>query len=166
MAEVTVRALSEDEWPTYKKLRLESLQSDPDAFVARATEEEGYDDERWRSRIRRSRRLVATRESADIGVASIGEARSEESAEEGVAELFGMWVRPEARGTGVAWALVSAAADHARQMGHQHLQLWVWSDNGRAIGFYSSFGFRPTDERRPMTNHPEVEEVAMALPLT
>jgi ribosomal protein S18 acetylase RimI-like enzyme len=41
----------------------------------------------------------------------------------------------------------------------------VSTDNGRAIGFYSSYGFRPADERRPMTTDETVEEVAMTLPL-
>ncbi len=161
-----MRVLEEQDWPTYKRLRLASLESDPDAFVAKLAEEQEYDEERWRSRIRRSRRLVASRGEDDLGVVSIGTARDEDSAGEGVAELFGMWVSPDARGSGVAWALVSAGVEQARKDNYRHLRLWVWSDNGRAIGFYSSFGFRPTDERRPMTNHPEVEEVGMAFPLT
>ena len=165
MADVTVRVLVEEDWQTYRQLRLAALERDPDSFAADLAEEEGYGEERWRDRIRRSRRLVASRGGDDVGVASMGQARDEEGIMDGVAELFGMWVSPQARGSGVAWELVTAAARQARKDEHQQLRLWVSTDNGRAIGFYSSYGFRPADERRPMTTDDTVEEVAMTFPL-
>jgi ribosomal protein S18 acetylase RimI-like enzyme len=165
MTDVTVRVLEEDEWEVYRRLRLAALEHDPESFVAALSDEQEYPEERWRDRIRRSRRLVATRDGDDIAVASVGQARDEDGIIDEVAELFGMWVVPAARGTGVAWELVTAAADRARRDGHRHLRLWVSTDNGRAIGFYSSYGFRPADERRPMTTDHNVEEVAMTLPL-
>ncbi|MDQ4085737.1 MAG: GNAT family N-acetyltransferase [Actinomycetota bacterium] len=165
MTEVTVDVLSEDDWQTYRRLRLASLESDPDAFAADQAEEQAYDEELWRARMRRSRRLLARRGEEEAGVASVGQARDDEGIAEGVAELFGMWVRRELRGTGVAWHLVTAAADQARQDGYRQLRLWVATDNGRAIGFYSSYGFRPADERRPMVTDASVEEVAMVLPV-
>ena len=73
-----------------------------------------------------------------------------------------------ARGTGVAWKLVEAGADQARKDGRSQLGYWVGTDNGRAVAFASSFGFRPTDTRRPMrvTNEADgAEEMAMVLPL-
>jgi ribosomal protein S18 acetylase RimI-like enzyme len=65
----------------------------------------------------------------------------------------------------VAWQLTEAAAEHARGRGHRAVKLWVSTDNGRAVAFFSSYGFRPGNERRPMTNDPDVTEVAMVLPL-
>jgi ribosomal protein S18 acetylase RimI-like enzyme len=165
MTEVTVHLLDEADWQTYRRLRLASLESDPDAFAAGLAEEQAYDEDLWRARMRRSRRLQARRGDDDAGVASVGQARDAEGIDEGVAELFGMWVRPDLRGTGVAWQLVTAAADQARRDGYRQLRLWVATDNGRAIGFYSSYGFRPADERRPMVTDASVEEVAMVLPL-
>lgn len=165
MTDVTVRVLAEEDWETYRQLRLAALESDPESFAAELVDERGYGEERWRDRIRRSRRLVASREDQEVGVASVGQARDEDGILDGVAELFGMWVTPPARGSGVAWELVTAAAKQARKDGHQHLRLWVSTDNGRAVGFYSSYGFRPADERRPMTTDDSVEEAAMTLPL-
>jgi ribosomal protein S18 acetylase RimI-like enzyme len=166
MTDVTVHLLDEADWQTYRRLRLASLEADPDAFAAGLTEEREYDEDLWRARMRRSRRLRARRGEDDAGVASVGQARDDEGIFEGVAELFGMWVRPEMRGTGVAWQLVTAAAEQARRDGYRQLRLWVSTDNGRAIGFYSSYGFRPADERRPMVTDASVEEVAMVLPLS
>jgi len=165
MTEVSVRVLDEDDWQIYRRMRLAALQHDPESFVATHDEEQDYPEERWRDRIRRSRRMVASRDGEEIAVASVGQARDADGIMEGIAELFGMWVSPDARGTGVAWELVTAAANQARKDGHRHLRLWVSTDNGRAIGFYSSYGFRPADERRPMTTDDTVEEVAMTLPL-
>lgn len=160
-----MRVLDEDDWQIYRRMRLAALQHDPESFVATHDEEQDYPEERWRDRIRRSRRMVASRDGEEIAVASVGQARDADGIMEGIAELFGMWVSPDARGTGVAWELVTAAANQARKDGHRHLRLWVSTDNGRAIGFYSSYGFRPADERRPMTTDDTVEEVAMTLPL-
>ena len=56
---------------------------------------------------------------------------------------------PEARGTGVSWRLVEAAAALASREGHRQLYYWVGIDNGRAIGFAKNFGFRSTGARRP-----------------
>ena len=75
---------------------------------------------------------------------------------------------PEARGSGVAWKLVEAGADQALQDGRSHLSYWVGTDNGRAVAFASSFGFRPGATRRPMRVTSEAdgaEEMAMVLPL-
>jgi ribosomal protein S18 acetylase RimI-like enzyme len=159
MTDVTVRALGGDEWRTYRQLRLAALREAPDAFASSYQEEKDYDEAFWRLRMARSTRLVADREdsaasgaAADqdvLGIVSVGQA-----SEPDVAELFGLWVMPEQRGAGVAWKLVQAAARRARDDGRRAIKLWVATDNGRAVAFFSSAGFRPADERRPMVGRP------------
>ena len=169
MSDITVRALGEDEWEQYRSVRLSALEESPEAFVASADEERAFDEDLWRTRMRRSQRLVAEQQGEPVGVASIGQAQQDgERDNEKVAELFGLWVAPTARGTGVATQLVQAGADAARQQGRSHLAYWVGADNGRAVAFASGFGFRPTDSRRPMRvkgSDDDEEEVAMVLPL-
>src|SRR5262245_45290186 len=111
MAEVTVQVLDDAEWQTYRQIRLASLKSDPEAFASSLEEEQKYDEALWRARLQRGWRLLARSDDEEAGVASVGPARDEGEPAEGVAELFGMWVRPEFRGTGIAWQLVNAAAD-------------------------------------------------------
>ncbi|WP_048552720.1 GNAT family N-acetyltransferase [Nostocoides japonicum] len=167
MADITVRALTEEDWETYRSARLEALTESPEAFVATVEDEERFPEQEWHNRMTRSVRLLAEVDGEQAGVASIGEATTEE--EPTVAELFGLWVRPASRGTGVASALVKAGADTARERGRTHLTYWVGSDNGRAVAFASGFGFRPTDSRRPMRVVSEddgEEEICMILPLT
>lgn len=165
MSEITVRALGEDDWQVYRDIRLVALQEAPEAFVATREEEEALDEQVWRERVRRSRRLIADRDGSAVGVVSLGQADEPHA---GTAELFGLWVAPEARGTGVAWKLVEAGADQALRDGRSHLSYWVGTDNGRAVAFASSFGFRPGATRRPMRVTSEAdggEEMAMVLPL-
>jgi ribosomal protein S18 acetylase RimI-like enzyme len=166
MADVVVQVLDEDDWHNYRRLRLKSLEKDPEAFASDLSDEQHYDESVWRARMRRSRRILALLDNREVGIASVGEARDEDGVMEGMAELFGMWVAPDSRGMGVAWQLVTAAAEEARREGKRQLRLWVGTDNGRAVGFYSSYGFRPADERRPMGGpDPSAEEIAMTLPL-
>lgn len=165
MSEINVRALGEEDWQVYRDVRLAALEEAPEAFVASRAQEEAFDEQRWRERIRKSRRLVAERDGSVRGVVSLGQADEPYA---GAAELFGLWVAPEARGSGVAWKLVEAGADQARRDGRSHLSYWVGTDNGRAVAFASSFGFRPGNNRRPMRVASEedgADEMAMVLPL-
>jgi ribosomal protein S18 acetylase RimI-like enzyme len=160
MSDVTVRALGAEDWEAYRQVRLAALKDSPEAFASSYDAEVEYDEDFWRLRLTRSERLLAEAGGEAVGIASLGQAE-----EDGVAELFGMWVTPSHRGKGVAWELTHAAAVHARAAGRRALKLWVSTDNGRAVAFFSSYGFRPADERRPMTTDASVEELAMVLPL-
>ncbi len=165
MSEVEVRALGEEDWHDYQTIRLAALTESPEAFVASVDEEQEYSEPAWRERMRRSTRLVAERDGEPLGVVSLGEGSGGEGR---VAEIFGLWVHPGARGTGVATRLVEAAAERARADGRSHVAYWVGTDNGRAVAFASGIGFRPTDFRRPMrvVNEADGEvEIAMILPL-
>ncbi len=165
MSEISVRVIGEEDWQVYRDIRLAALQDAPEAFVATREQEEAFDEQMWRQRVSRSRRLVAERDGSLLGVVSLGQAAEPYA---GAAELFGLWVAPEARGTGVAWKLVEAGADQAFRDGRSHLSYWVGTDNGRAVAFASSFGFRPGATRRPMRVTSEedgAEEMAMVLPL-
>ena len=160
-----MRVIGEEDWRLYRDVRLAALRDAPDAFMATEAQEKALDEPAWRERIHRSRRLVAESEGSPIGVVSIGPGDPDNPS---TGELFGLWVAPAGRGTGVAWKLVEAGAAQALADGHTHLGYWVGTDNGRAVAFASSFGFRPTGTRRPMrvTNGTDGgEEILMVLPL-
>jgi ribosomal protein S18 acetylase RimI-like enzyme len=53
-----------------------------------------------------------------------------------------VFVRAEARGTGLGRALVSAAIERARERGCRRLELDTGDDNVAAQGLYRSLGFR------------------------
>ena len=166
MTEITVRPLGEDDWQDYRSVRLAALRESPEAFAASIGEEEAYGEDLWRERMRRSARLVAEREGDAVGVVSVGTAKGGE--DDSAGELFGLWVHPGARGSGVATTLVKEGARLATERGQTHLVYWVGTENGRAVAFASGMGFRPTDYRRPMgvvSEEDGEEEIAMVLPL-
>ena len=168
MTDITVRSLGVDDWERYRSVRLTALHESPDAFVASHEDEAAEPEEFWRTRMERSTRLLAERDGEAIGIASVGPADEDDP---DVAQLFGLWVHPEARGTGVATELVRAGARAAAGAGKRQLLYWVGTDNGRAVAFASSFGFRPTDDRSPVRIHgvdeedADSEEMMMVYPL-
>ncbi|HET7397250.1 MAG TPA: GNAT family N-acetyltransferase [Intrasporangium sp.] len=165
MSDITVRALGEADWEEYRSVRLAALRESPEAFVASLEEEQAYDESAWRDRMNRSQRLLAVRQGEAVGVVSIGEGEGNTGE---VGELFGLWVAPDYRGSGVATLLVKEAASRARTSGRRHLVYWVGTENGRAVAFASGMGFLPTDYRRPMgvvSADDGDEEIAMVLPL-
>lgn len=165
MTDINVRALSEDEWEQFRSIRLAALEDSPDAFVATADAEREFEEPYWRLRMNRARRLVAEVEDTSVGVVSLGKLEGAD----GTAELFGLWVSPDWRGRSVAATLVTQGAQQALDEGYQRLAYWVGTDNGRAVAFASSFGFRPTGRRRPMRvrngDGETDEEIAMVLSL-
>lgn len=164
MSDITVRALGVDDWERYRSVRLTALKESPAAFVASHDEEAAEPEAFWRTRMERSTRLLAERDGEAVGIASVGTAEDQPDA----AELFGLWVHPGARGSGVATELVRAGAQAAADAGKRQLLYWVGTENGRAVAFASGFGFRPTAQRRPMRVVSEddgEEELAMTLPL-
>ena len=60
--------------------------------------------------MKRADRLIATHDGADVGILSMRPADEEF---EDSAEIFGLWVRPELRGKGVAVALFQEAVQEA-----------------------------------------------------
>ncbi len=164
MTDITVHPLGEDEWERFRSVRLAALEDSPDAFVATLAQEQELDEAQWRARMSRAHRLVADVAGTPVGVASLGALEGTE----GTAELFGLWVSPQWRGRGVAAALVRSGAEQAAAQGFTRVAYWVGTDNGRAVAFASSFGFRPTGRRRPMrvvSAADGEEEIAMVLPL-
>jgi GNAT superfamily N-acetyltransferase len=165
MESVTVRVLGVDQWREYRALRLAALKDSPHAFSSSLDEELTHDEQQWRACMVRAHRLQAERDGAPVGVVSVGPTADEE----GSADVFGLWVDSAARNTGVAWGLVEAACDQALKSGWGHLYYWVGTQNGRAIGFASNFGFRPTSHRRtartPCVDCGEHQEIAMVLSL-
>ena len=165
MSEISVRALGEGDWELYPSVRLRALEESPDAFVASHDTEADQSEQFWTERMKRSQRLLAEVDGEAAGIASVGAVADRDDA----AQIFGLWVDPALRGSGVATALVKAGVKAAAGQGKSHVVYWVGTDNGRAVAFASGFGFRPTSDRRPMRVVSEddgEEEIAMDLPIS
>lgn len=61
-------------------------------------------------------------------------------------EIFYLAVAPDSWGSGVADALLASVENYARDISRATLDLWVISDNERAISVYKRAGFFDTEE--------------------
>ncbi|MET1004868.1 MAG: GNAT family N-acetyltransferase [Propionibacteriaceae bacterium] len=164
MSEMTIAVLGAEDWQRYRDVRLAALKESPHAFTATYEEEADLDEDYWRERMTRSLRFLAEQDGIAYGVVSLGR----ESDDPTSGEVFGLYVTPEARNTGLSWRLVQAAADRARDEDMRQIHYWVGSENARAIAFAANFGFRPAGERRTTRISNEEfgdQEVAMVLSL-
>jgi GNAT superfamily N-acetyltransferase len=67
--------------------------------------------------------------------------------EDGLGELYAIYVLPEAWGSGAGAALMSAFKDWLADEGYTTAMLWVLADNPRARRFYEREGWRVDGER-------------------
>ncbi len=65
-------------------------------------------------------------------------------------QLVSLWVDPDARGGGVARALIRAVAGWARDRGARTVVLFVQEANARGRALYIRAGFAPTGAREPV----------------
>jgi ribosomal protein S18 acetylase RimI-like enzyme len=128
---VTVRWLDEDDWELLRELRLRSLADAPEAFTSTVERETVLTPDDWRSRTSNSAVAFTDEQPKGMAVFITDGAKG---------QLVGMWVAPEARGTGAAAALVDAVAARAGEK-RQPLWLCVYVDNPRAKRFYERYGF-------------------------
>jgi len=160
-----VRRLEAQDAADYCELRLEGLKNHPEAFSSSWEDESGKSAEWW------AERLEATTvfcgwicDSPLLGVAGFrGHAASKLRHK---AVLWGMYVRPAARGTGLAARLVQRVIEHARPL-VEEISLAVVASNIAGKRLYTAAGFEPYGiERRALKVGEEYfDEVLMALPL-
>jgi len=139
--EIKVRRIGVDDWPLWRKLRLEALEEAPYAFSSRLADWQGHGDTeaRWRGRVSDvPLNIVAEWQDTAAGMAS-GTAPNPD----GSVELISMWVAPFARGRGAGDALVNAVIEWAREQQASSVVLGVLEGNERAVAFYRRHGFIP-----------------------
>jgi RimJ/RimL family protein N-acetyltransferase len=134
-----VRRLRAGEWRALKEIRLAALQDAPDAFATRHGEASERDDARWQADAHRGSRVEGPTFVAVDGERFVGMVGGWRDGDR--ARLVQMFVRPEARGSGVADELISAVAAWAREEGFARLELGVVEGNAAAERAYARCGF-------------------------
>jgi RimJ/RimL family protein N-acetyltransferase len=147
VAEATIKPLEADDWDAFWALRLRALAEHPDAFGSELDETLAAGEQAARERFAPLQ---------DDPVNQIFGAFDQEGTLAGVAGIlgndhrkmrhrvfvWGVYVVPEARGTGVGKALMGACVDHARATpGVLQVHLTVASHNAAAIAIYERCGF-------------------------
>jgi len=122
----------------FRFLRLEGLRGDPSGFRYGEAEDALIETSTWEARLERDFVVGAERDGELVGVGGFSRFAGEKLHHKGL--IWGMYVRPHARGTGAADAIMRALIAHARSHVRQ-LQLTVMADNARARAFYERHGF-------------------------
>ncbi|MBU0927932.1 MAG: GNAT family N-acetyltransferase [Spirochaetes bacterium] len=73
------------------------------------------------------------------GWMTIGDCRDEDAKDD--FELWGIYVDPLLKRSGVGRALVGFCEDQARARGKRRIKLWVFKDNAPSRSFYEAMGF-------------------------
>jgi RimJ/RimL family protein N-acetyltransferase len=161
----TVRRLDAHDAAVYRELRLEGLKNHPEAFGSSWEDEADKSDAWWVGCLQTSTVFGGWIDNSPLlGVAAFQARTAAKLRHKG--ELWGMYVRAEARGTGLAACLVQRVIEHARSQ-VEEICLTVVASNIAGRRLYSAAGFEPYGiERRALKVGEEYfDEVLMARPL-
>jgi ribosomal protein S18 acetylase RimI-like enzyme len=122
----------------FLSFRASALVGDPDGFRFAPDDDAALGTVAWRDRLARDHVVVVETGGAWHGVAGFSRFSGAKLDHKGL--VWGMYVVPEARGTGVADHLMMALIEHATGRVRQW-QLTVMADNARAQAFYAKHGF-------------------------
>ncbi len=159
MTSVEIRRVRPAEWKLYRELRLDALRDSPDAFASTIAREEAFTRWTWMSRLASAVSVVVFLDGRPVGTATLIRDRRLASGREVVA----MWVRPDARGQGIASQLLAHLVEVARTDGASRIALWVADGNDAARRVYLAAGFEPTGERDVIRDGLGEELLARAL---
>jgi len=159
---VTVRRLVADEWQTYRAIRLAMLLESPSAFGGTHDENVGNDEQSWRQRLLDNVVLLAR-----VGPTPAGSAMYSAlgATEPGDCSLYGMWVDPRFRRSGVGRALIDSVVAQAQAAGRRRVVLHVVAGNTEAARLYENAGFAATGHTVPHPRGDQQVDVEMELVL-
>lgn len=133
-----IRPIEAGDIPSYKALRLEMLELHPEAFGGSVEETKAMSEEDLLAWLDKSMVYGAFENSALIGTAAFYTVNNLKSRHQG--RLFGVYIRPEHRGKGIAHKLMEAVLDHAKGLVKQ-IHTCVTTTNDSALRLYQKFGF-------------------------
>lgn len=136
---LTVRALTPDDAGAWRALRLDAVETYPDAFLATADEVRAMSGETIAGMLAAGMWLGVFQGGTMLGMTGLTRPASARAAHR--AEIGGFYVCPASHGGGAADALMEAIVDHVRGRGIWQLELCVAEKNPRAIRFYERHGF-------------------------
>jgi RimJ/RimL family protein N-acetyltransferase len=156
---VQVRPVRAGEGIRLRELRLRALRDAPEAFSSRPALEEAFPAETWEQRGRSV--VVAEQDGRWLGMAGT----FVDDDLPAIANVWGVWTEPAARGRGAGRALVEAAVARAAGAGQRRVELTVSDRAPAAEALYAGLGFRRTGVEVPIGKAAGVVEARMALAL-
>ncbi len=139
MTAFTVGKLGAGDVEVLRTLRLESLALHPECFSADPDIVRAMTTEQWLDGLSRGIWFGVRMDGALVGIVALTRPASRKISHTG--ELCAMYVRANARGTGVADSLLRRVVEHAANEVDQ-ITVTVNAENKRAIKLYERHGFR------------------------
>ena len=134
---IAVQELTPDDWALWRALRIEATTAEPEAFGSTLAEVAATTEAQWRARLRQPSLHLVAREGSDaVAMAAVNHEF----------ELGSVWVRPNARGSGMGHRLVDAALRWAASREAPTVRLAVRETNAAAICLYRAHGFSEVGE--------------------
>lgn len=146
MAHIRIRPARPDEWETWRDLRLRALADSPDAFGETLAEALSYDHTKWQSHVAPrvdAIRYLALRDDIPVAMCVL-------VTEPLIANIYAMWVAPEARGRRIGEVLLAEAIVTATLRGVAEVRLRISDTQAGARRLYLRYGFVPTGDRQPL----------------
>jgi ribosomal protein S18 acetylase RimI-like enzyme len=164
-ADIQVRRLAADDAPLFRDIRLEALQLAADAFASTFEAESAKPLSWFAERLGASHVFGAFRGEELVGVASLIILQSAKMAHKG--HLVGMYVRPDARRSGIGRRLVEAIIETARGR-VEVIQLSAVAGNEAARRLYAGLGFEEygLEKKALKLGNVYFDEILMAKDLT
>lgn len=134
-----IRTLTADDLADWRAIRLEALKRLPEAFLTTYAEERQKNDADVSAMLDKGGVLGAFSDQDLAAVLSLDPETRTALAHR--AWINAVYVRPDWQGSDVAHQLLNAAILQAKARGFVQLELYVASDNPRAIRFYERAGF-------------------------
>jgi RimJ/RimL family protein N-acetyltransferase len=160
-----IRRLETDDAAIFRELRLEGLKAHPELFGTAWDEEIEKPGSWWTELLHANTVFGGWSEGSPLlGVAGFYVPGPAKQRHKGL--LWGMYVRSDARGTGLAASLLQRVVEHARPR-VEEIRLTVMATNTAAHRLYSAAGFEAYGlERRALkVGDDYYDDMLMALPL-
>jgi GNAT superfamily N-acetyltransferase len=148
-----IRRLGAGEAELLRRVRLSSLADSPSSFATTLTDASALPGAEWAAQAAAPGEAVFVALRVDGEPVGIAGARPHADDGETIA-LWGMWVAPAARRSGLGERLVAAVAGWAAEQGAARLRLGVMTDVPAAIAFYERLGFQQAGEPRVFRRDP------------
>jgi ribosomal protein S18 acetylase RimI-like enzyme len=164
---MTIVTLSPEGWESYRAIRLEALQNEPEAFASNYARMMDRPSSFWITRLEDSasdtRKLLLFAEEDGELLGLVGAYPDEQP---GITNVISMYVRPQSRRKGVGRALLAAIVECLSELPAPHeIRLAVNQSQQAAVNLYSSFGFQKVGEEVLVKGSGEdYVQLTMALP--
>lgn len=138
---IAIRRGTEADAEAFRALRLQALHDHPEAYAADYAPQVELPISAWVDRLRSAPIYFAMDEVSGslMGMAGIFPGNSTKTRHR--ATIWGVYVRPECRGRGIAGQLVKACVDWAAQQSLRFVTLAVVTTNLAAVNAYKRCGF-------------------------